>query len=67
MTQKHRRGKGGSKGGHYKAGPGDLRSFEQPPAGPVTVCRADDTTEEIPPLPPKMSASPARRRRKRKQ
>lgn len=45
MSRRARRhGSGGRTGQHYSAAP-NLRSYSQPPAGPVTITRADGTVE----------------------
>ncbi len=45
MSRRARRhGSGGRTGQHYSATP-NLRSYSQPPAGPVTITRPDGTVE----------------------
>ncbi len=57
-TQRH--GKGGSVGQHFRATP-DLRSFDVPPAGVVTVKHPDGIIEVQPAQPTVKSRSKRRR------
>jgi hypothetical protein len=62
MSRKTRRhGKGGSVGQHFRATP-DLRSFDVPPAGDVTVRHPDGIIEIQPAQPAVKSRSKPRRR-----
>ncbi|MFH8392187.1 hypothetical protein [Streptomyces sp. NPDC018036] len=65
MSRRARRhGSGGRTGQHYNATP-DLRSYSTPPAGPVTVTRADGTVETETPKKAVRSVPQPRRKNKR--
>ncbi|MYR58903.1 hypothetical protein GTY54_22555 [Streptomyces sp. SID625] len=57
-----RHGSGGRAGQHHNATP-QLRSYTRPPAGPVTVTRADGSTEVQNPLPAKKDVPKPRRKK----
>ncbi|RZU28264.1 hypothetical protein EV284_6430 [Streptomyces sp. BK022] len=64
MSRRTRRhGSGGRTGQHYSATP-NLRSYSTPPAGPVTITRADGTTDVEAPQRAVRSTPPAQRRKK---
>ena len=65
MSRRARRhGSGGRTGQHYSATP-NLRSYSTPPAGPVTVTRADGTVETEAPKKAVCSVPQPRRKNKR--
>ncbi len=57
-----RHNSGGRTGQHHSKTPSGLRSYEVPPAGPVTVTRADGTIEVQPPARAQRTPPPPRRR-----